>query len=138
MDDGTATEATPIPDSHRDILQREGFAHLASIGPDGEPQSHPVWYEFDGANLRISTTEGRQKLENIRRDGRVAMTIQDPSDPYRYIEVRGRVNTIEPDSRNEFIDSLAARYLDQEYPWHQPGDRRVIISIKPIKTNTMG
>ena len=128
-----------IPESHRDILEKEGFAHLASIGPDGQPESHPVWYAYHDGNVLISTTEGRQKLENVRRDPRVALTIQDPDDPYRYIEIRGTVDSIRTDGDRSFIDSLAKRYLGaDEYPWHQPGDERVIIAISPARTNTMG
>lgn len=128
-----------IPSGHEDILERTGFAHLASIGPDGEPQSHPVWYEWSDGRLKVSTTEGRQKLANIRRDPRVSATIQDPDDPYRYIEIRGKVDTISDDPESTFIDSLARRYLGEDtYPGHQPGDRRVILAIEPQKVNTMG
>lgn len=128
-----------IATTHEDLLERKGFAHLASIGPDGEPQSHPVWYASRGDRVLISTTEGRQKLRNVQRDRRVSLTIQDPDDPYRYIEVRGRVVDVEDDPDRSFIDSLAQKYLDQpEYPFHQPGDQRRIIVVEPVKSNTMG
>lgn len=128
-----------VPSTHRDILTKEGFAHLASIGPDGEPQSHPVWYEYRDGDVLVSTTEGRQKLANVRDDPRVALTIEDPGNPYRYIEIRGTVDSIDQDEDQSFIDSLAQRYLSEEtYPWSQPGDERVILVITVLKTNTMG
>lgn len=128
-----------IPDSHRDLLDETGFAHLASLGPEGEPQSHPVWYDFQDARLRISTTKQRQKYRNVSRDPRVAATIADPDDPYRYLEVRGRVVEIEDDPEKKFIDFLANRYLgEDEYPDKREDADRVTIWIEPEHTATMG
>lgn len=128
-----------IPDSHRDLLDAPGIAHLASLGPDGEPQSHPVWYDFQDGQLRISTTKGRQKYRNVARDGRVSASITDPENAYRYLEIRGTVASIEDDPEKRFIDLLAQRYLDEdEYPQKQPDAERVIISIEPEHTATMG
>lgn len=121
-----------IPDDRRDILDKKGFAHLASLGPDGEPQSHPVWYQFDGDNLLISTTTDRQKYENIQRDRRVSASITDPDDPYRYLELRGEVVAIDEDPDKSFIDELASKYLGaDEYPYKQGDSTRVKIAIRP-------
>lgn len=131
--------ADVIPESHRDILDEPGFAHLASLGPQGEPQSHPVWYDFQDGKLRISTTKQRQKYRNVVRDPRVAATIADPENPYRYLEIRGRVVEIEDDPEKKFIDFLASRYLgEDEYPNKQPDADRVTIWIEPERTATMG
>jgi PPOX class probable F420-dependent enzyme len=131
--------ADVIPSSHRDLLEARGFAHLASIGPDGEPQSHPVWYDWHDGKLRISTTKDRQKYRNVRRNERVAASILDPEQPYRYLEVRGRVAAIEDDPDKTFIDQLAQKYLGKdEYPYKQPGAERVIIAIEPEQANVMG
>ena len=131
--------ADVIPDSHADILEKTGFMHLASIGPDGEPQSHPVWYDFQDGFLRFSTTRDRQKFRNVERDPRVSASILDPENPYRYLEVRGRVAKVEDDPEQAFIDHLAKRYLDaDEYPNKQPGDERVICMIEPEHTTSMG
>ena len=125
--------------SHRDLLEAKGFAHLASLGPDGEPQSHPVWYDFDGEHLLLSTTKARQKYHNVERDPRVALSILDPSDPYRHLEIRGRVTSIEDDPHYRFIDSLAQKYLNEpRYPYTEPGDERVIITVRPERANTSG
>ena len=121
-----------IPDSHLDLLEGAGFLHLASIGPDGEPQSHPVWYQLEDGLVKVSTTKDRQKFRNIERDPRVAGTVLDADNPYRYLEVRGRVAKIEEDPEQAFIDVLAKRYLgEDEYPYKQPGDERVVLYIDP-------
>ncbi len=131
--------ADVIPESHRDILDETGIAHLGSLGPDGEPQSHPVWYDFQDGQLRISTTKDRQKYRNVTRDPRVSASITDPDDPYRYLEIRGTVASIEDDPDKKFIDFLAGRYLgEDEYPNKLPDAERVIISIEPEHAATMG
>jgi PPOX class probable F420-dependent enzyme len=124
-----------ISSSHTDILDKKGFAHLASLGPDGEPQSHPVWFDFDAdhGQLLISTGTDRQKYRNLQRDPRVSVSILDPDDPYRYLEVRGRVVKIEPDPEKAFLDRLARKYLDLDtYPYEQRRNvERVILHIQP-------
>lgn len=131
--------ADVVPRSHLDLLDKPGFAHLASLGPNGEPQSHPVWYDWMDGHLRISTTKDRQKYRNVTRDPRVSASIQDPENPYRYVEVRGRVVGIEDDPEKKFIDYLAGKYLgEEEYPNKQPDAERVIITIDPEHAATMG
>lgn len=128
-----------IPETHRDLLQRAIVAHLATIRPDGSPQSNPVWFEWDGDHIKISQTTARQKVRNIRHDPRVALSITDPDNPYRYLEVRGEVDRIEEDPERAFPDRLSQRYLGQSpYPYHQPDDERVIVSVLPIATSSMG
>jgi len=128
-----------IPDSHADLLQDKGFLHLASLGPDGEPQVHPVWYEWDGEHVLVSSTTPRQKTKNVRRDGRVAGTILDPANPYRYLEIRGTVDSIEDDPTGTLIHRLAKKYLDQDrYPWEDDNSQRVILRIRPESSNAMG
>ena len=80
-------DATPIPESRRDILEKKGFAHIATIGPNGVPQSSPVWYGWDGTQLKFSTTKARQKYKNLVRNPRVSASILDPDDPTKSIAV---------------------------------------------------
>jgi len=125
---------TVIPESHRDILEKKGFAHVATIGPGGEPQSHPVWYDWDGEALLISATPTKQRIQNLRRFPRIAVSIQDPDDPYRYLEIRGPVE-IEPDPRHHLIDALAKKYLGTERYEHEPPDsERLVVRIIPEHT----
>lgn len=128
-----------VPESHADLLDALTVAHVATIGPDGEPQVNPVWFEWDGTHVCISQTTGRQKYRNLQREPRIALSIVDPENPYRYLEVRGRVAEMEDDSDNAFIDRQAQRYLGEEaYPWHQPGDQRVVVKVLVEHSTTMG
>lgn len=128
-----------IPEDKKDILDKRTFAHVATIGPDGEPQVNPVWIDWDGRHLCFSQTKDRQKVANLERERRVAISMVDPEDPYRRLEVRGEVVEVEEDPENEFIDSMAKKYIDRdEYPWHQPGDERVVVKVAPEHTTGMG
>ncbi len=128
-----------IPESHADILDKTGLAHLATIGPNGEPQVSPVWYGWDGRYIRVSHTPDRQKYRNVRRDPRVALSITDPDDPYRRIEIRGRVERIDQDPDHAFIDSMAKKYTGADvYTASPPSQQRVILVIAPERANTMG
>jgi PPOX class probable F420-dependent enzyme len=128
-----------IPDSHADLLEAVTVANVATIGPDGEPQVNPVWFEWDGTHVLFSQTTGRQKYRNLGREPRIAVSIIDPANPYRYLEVRGTVESIDPDPDYAFIDRQAQRYMGEErYPWHQPGDERVVVRVRPDHTSQMG
>lgn len=126
-------------DKNADLLESTALAHVATVGPQGEPQVNPVWFGWDGAHLRFSQTTTRQKFKNVQRDPRIALSIVDPQNPYRYLEIRGKVVAIEPDPERAFIDSMAKKYLGQEkYPWHRPGDERVVVVVEPERTTGMG
>lgn len=128
-----------IPEQYRDLLQSTALAHIATIGPCGEPQVTPVWFGWDGEHIRFSQTTTRQKLRNLERDPRIALSIVDPANPLRYIEIRGRVVAVEPDPELAFINSMAQKYLGQKrYPWHRPGDERVVVVVAPEHTTHMG
>jgi PPOX class probable F420-dependent enzyme len=123
-----------IPESHLDLLNRPLFAHLATIGPDGAPNVNPVWTIWDGESLRFTTTMDRKKCRNVLENPRVAVSINDPDQPYRYVEIRGVVERVEPDPSGDFFDVLANRYgLEYERPVGDAG-RRVVIVVKPTGT----
>ena len=131
--------ASGIPASHADILAKKGFAHVATIGPDGAPQSSPVWYDWDGEHFLFSLTTTRQKYRNLKRHPEIAASIADPENPYRHVEIRGHVTSIDDDLNNAFINSMAKKYLDQDvYPWPRPGDRRVVVKVHPHHATVMG
>ncbi len=130
---------TTIPENFRDLLQKKAFAHLATLMHDGSPQVTPVWFDYDGSTIRINTAKGRVKDKNMRRNGRVALAIQDPDNPYRYLAVRGRVEEVTEAGADAHIDSLAKKYLGQDrYPYRQPGEVRVTYRIRPERVSTMG
>ncbi len=130
---------TRIPEGYEDLLQSTALVHIATTGPDGEPQSTPVWFDWDGEHIRFSQTKTRQKYRNLQRDPHIALSLVDPENPYRYLEVRGEIVRIEEDPNIDFISSLAKKYLGVDrYPYHQPGDERVILYIEPQHTTQMG
>jgi PPOX class probable F420-dependent enzyme len=131
--------ADKIPDAFKEVLNRRGFAHLATLMKDGSPQVTPVWYDFDGTHIRINSAKGRLKDKNMRRNKQVALSIQDPDNPYRYLAIRGNIDEITEDGADAHIDSLAKKYLDKDrYPLRAPGEVRVIYKIRPDKVSTMG
>jgi PPOX class probable F420-dependent enzyme len=128
-----------IPDKYRDLFQKKAFASLTTLMPDGSPQTTPVWVDVDGDHVVFNSAKGRQKDRNVRRDPRVALAIIDPENPYRYLEIRGKVEEITEQGADKHIDKMAKKYLDQDkYPYGQPGEVRVMYKIRPEHTTTMG
>ncbi len=131
--------AAEIPAQFRDLFQKKAFAHLATLGRDGSPQVNPVWVDFDGRHVRINSARGRAKDRNMRRTARVALSIQDPDNPYRYLEVRGRVIEVTTSGAEAHIDALAKKYLGLDtYPHRRPGEQRVIYKIEPQRFSSQG
>lgn len=129
-----------IPATHTDLLESSALAHVATIGPHGEPQSSPVWFDWDGTFLRFAQVSGyQQKVRNLTRDPRIALSIVDPANAYRYLEVRGRVERIEADPDWAFINAMTKKYLGQDsYPFGKPGDEWLVVVIRPERTTLMG
>lgn len=109
------------------ILHSKAFAHLATLGPNGEPQSSPMWFLWDGEHIKFTHTTQRQKYQNIQRDPRVAISITDPDEPYTYAEFRGVVERIEDNPDGSFYNTLAEHYNS---PSRYRGDPRVILYVK--------
>ena len=125
-------QANIIPAEFIDLLESTALASIATVGPQGEPQVTPVWFNWDGQYISFSQTKGRQKYKNVVRDPRIAVMIVDPSDPFRYVEVRGKVVRIDDDASLAFINKMAKKYMNLDaYPYHQPGDERVVIVVQP-------
>lgn len=119
-----------VPPSHAPILASTALAHVATIGPHGEPQSHPVWFAWDGERLSFSTTKARQKYRNLRRDPRISATIAELERPERYLELRG-VATVADDPDRAFIDEMALRYTGRPLPPNRQ-EERVVVSFVPV------
>jgi len=129
-----------IPDQYLDLLQqKKALANLATVMPDGSPQVTPVWFDYAGGLVRVNSAKGRVKVRNMSEGARVALAIVDPENPYRYIQIRGRVARVTEQGAFEHIDSLAMRYLGKDkYPFSQPGEMRVMFEIEPTSTQVMG
>ena len=129
-----------VPEAFNDLLtKKKAFANLATINADGTPQVTPVWFDWDGSRIRINTARGRLKDKNLRRTPAVALAIIDPDNPYRYVQVRGRVAAVTESGADAHIDSLAKKYMGQDrYPYRKPGEVRVTFTISPDRVQTMG
>jgi PPOX class probable F420-dependent enzyme len=131
--------ASLFPENFRDLFQKKAFGAFTTLMADGSAQTTPVWIDYQGGEIWVNSAVGRQKDINVRRDPRVALAIVDPDNPYRYVEVRGRVKTITQDGADAHIDAMARKYLGQDkYPWRSPDEQRVLYKIEILKTHTMG
>lgn len=122
---------TELPEAGAAILAKKGLAQIATLGSDGGPSCTPVWFEWDGQVLRFSTTTKRQKYRNLQRDPRLVANVLDVDNPMSYVEIRGKAE-FDITSGFAFIDHLAERYIGEDsYPWHEPGDVRVTVTLRP-------
>jgi hypothetical protein len=134
----TENGKTGIPEVYEDLLRSTAVAHVATIGPKGEPQVNPVWFD-PGRRVKISQTKTRQKYKNVGRDPHIVLSIVDPENHLRYIEIRGEVVRVEENPNIDFISSMAKKYLGVDrYPNHQPGDERIVLYVEPRHTTQMG
>jgi PPOX class probable F420-dependent enzyme len=123
------------------LLQEPLLADFVTLMSDGSPQVTPVWVDVepDGRHVLINTAEGRLKAKNTERDPRVALSIVDNQNPYRTVEVRGRVTERRHEGADAHIDAMAKKYLGQDkYPWRQPSEQRVILRIAPDRVLEQG
>src|ERR1700722_876156 len=129
-----------IPAEYLDLLQQKTtFANLATIMPDGTPQVTPVWFDYTNGKVRVNSAKGRVKTRNMKEGAPVALSILDPGNPYRYIQIRGRVGHVTEEGASAHIDSLAKKYLGKDkYPYGQPGEVRALSEIEPAAVQVMG
>jgi PPOX class probable F420-dependent enzyme len=128
-----------IPEKYADLLEKQAFGNLSTLMSDGSPQVTPVWVDYDGKYVRFNSAKGRVKDKNIRRDPRVAIALQDPANPYRYLEIRGKVVEITEAGADDHINKLSKKYLGKDvYPFRQPGEVRVTYKVVPEKVSSMG
>jgi PPOX class probable F420-dependent enzyme len=126
-----------IPEKFLDLFKDEtrAFLYLATTMPDGSPQVTPVWFDADDTHILINTARDRVKEKNMGARPNVAICIQDPANPYRYLQVRGQVVEITEDGADEHIDRLAVKYTGKKYANRRPGERRVTCRILPGKVD---
>jgi len=129
-----------LTENARKRLSDPNLGFLATIMKDGAPQVSPIWVDVEGDYILFNTAKGRVKERNLRRDPRVALSIADKDDPYVKVDIRGRVvDWVDGDEANAHIDKLAQKYMGEEkYPWHKPGEARVIVKIEPEKISERG
>ena len=131
---------TDIPAGFLDLLSvKTAFASIATLQPDGSPQVTPVWFDYTNGKVRVNTAKGRVKARNMSVGSKVALSIMDPDNAYRYIQIRGTVTNETTEGAIAHIDSLAKKYMGKDvYPFHNAKDVRVIYEITPSAAQTMG
>jgi PPOX class probable F420-dependent enzyme len=129
-----------LPDDVRNLFEGENFWHVATVNPDGSPQSTPMWVMLRDGKIVLNTALGRRKARNIEGDPRVALSLTDPDNVYKSIQVQGKVvDTITGDQAEADIDSLSEKYTGQTpYPWRSPGESRVTYLVEPTKVMVVG
>jgi PPOX class probable F420-dependent enzyme len=118
-----------VPQSHRDLLDGQ-FATLATLGRDCSPQLTEVWFLHEDDELKLSLNTSRLKTKNLRARPQCSLFLLDVSNPYRYVDVRGRAH-IEPDDDYELADRVGAKYGSDLREHDAPGARRVAVTIEP-------
>ncbi|GAB7188392.1 PPOX class F420-dependent oxidoreductase [Kitasatospora sp. Ki12] len=125
-----------LNDAVRALLDAPIPAVLATLNPDGGPQTSVVWVGRDGDDVLLSTAAGRRKERNLHRDPRASLTVYDPADPLRYVEIRG-LATVTEDAGRAFAAALAEQYegpgAGQEYLDLPPEVTRVVVRITPTR-----
>jgi PPOX class probable F420-dependent enzyme len=122
----------PFPEKFLDLFDKDKkvFLYLATVNAKGMPQVTPVWFDTDGDHILVNTNEGRLKDRNMKERPDIAMTIQDPDDPYRYLGIRGKVISHTTEGADEHINILSLRYYGR--PWtYREGQKRIIYKIQP-------
>jgi PPOX class probable F420-dependent enzyme len=129
-----------IPDAFLALLRGRAYGHLATLMADGAPQLTPVWVDVedtaDGHIVLVNSKRGRLKNRNMAARPRVALEIQDPIDPFRYLSVRGRIVAVTEEGAAAHLEALSQRYLGKPYPWWAPGEIREIFRIAPDRVTT--
>ncbi|MEV6169988.1 PPOX class F420-dependent oxidoreductase [Streptomyces sp. NPDC051954] len=131
----SAASPSPLPsfdDSVRALLDGKNFASVATLGPDGAPQNSVVWIQREGDTVLFSSTDGRQKVRNLRRDPRISLSVFDLANPYTSVEIRGTAEIL-PDEDKRLPHELSHKYLGIDPPAEKDDEVRVIIRVVPRK-----
>jgi PPOX class probable F420-dependent enzyme len=129
-----------IPEKYLDLFDaKKAFANLALVMRNGSPQVTPVWFDYRDGKVRVNTARGRVKARIMRQGTPVALSITDPDNPYRYVQVRGKITRVSEQGADAHIDSLAKKYLGKDkYPFRAPNEVRVMYEIEPASVSVFG
>ncbi len=129
-----------IPEKYLDLFDgNKAFANLALVMRDGSPQVTPVWFDYRDGKIRVNTARGRVKARIMKQGAPVALSIMDPDNPYRYVQVRGKIARVTEQGADAHIDSLAKKYLGKDkYPFRGPNEVRVMYEIESASVSVWG
>lgn len=123
----TAADAI-VPAEYRRLLEEPNYGHLGTIRPNDTVQVNPMWFEFDGQNVRFTHTTYRQKFRNLQHNDSFSLSIIDPQNPFHYLEVAGRITEVVPDPEGAFYVRLQNRYgNDSQTPPRDKADRVILV-----------
>jgi PPOX class probable F420-dependent enzyme len=123
--------AEVLSENARNLIGRPVLATLATLNPDGSPQATPLWIDLDGDDVLFNTARHRRKARNLNRDGRVAVTVIDPDEPYNVVAFEGTVVDVTTVGADDHIDALAHKYLDVDsYPNRREGEVRITVRVR--------
>ncbi|MFD0199832.1 MULTISPECIES: PPOX class F420-dependent oxidoreductase [Saccharothrix] len=124
--------AVTLSESTRALVDGRNYSVLATLNPDGSPQTSVVWVTRDGDDLLFSTLRDRAKERNLRRDPRASVSVWSTADPEVYAEVRGTVTIVE-DTDRALVKALSHKYTGEDFPADAPGKVRVVLRLTPTK-----
>ena len=124
-----------IPATHRALLDDANLGHLATVRPDGTIQLNDMWFAFDGENIQFTHTNKRRKFRNLQENPAMTLSVTDPNDDYRYLELRGHLAEITPDPTGSFYVELNARYGGKLKSPPADAADRVILTMAIDKVN---
>jgi PPOX class probable F420-dependent enzyme len=122
-----------VPESHRDLLESQ-FGTLATVGADGLPQLTVVWFLHAEGDIKISLNSSRAKTKNLRERPECSLLVLDLTNPYRYLEIRGRAR-MEDDAEYAFADEVGKKYGSDLREHDRPGETRVVVTIEPERVH---
>ncbi len=119
-----------FPPNYLDLVDKKvAFANLATLMPDGTPQVTPIWFDYSDGVIHLNTATGRVKARNMKEGAAVALSIMDPDNPYRYVQIRGHVARTTQDGADAQIDALSHKYMGKDYPFRRPGEDRISVDV---------
>jgi PPOX class probable F420-dependent enzyme len=127
--------AAAFDEATRDLLDGRTFATVATVNPDGGPQTSVVWILREGDTVVFSTTAGRRKARNLARDPRISVSVFDTGNPYHSVEIRGTAELVE-DTGKSLPKALSRKYLGEDPPPEPDEVVRLIVRVTPDKVNT--
>ena len=126
--------AAAFDEATRDLFDGRNFATVATVNPDGGPQTSVVWILREGDTVAFSTTAGRRKARNLARDPRISVSVFDTTNPYHSVEIRGTAELVE-DTGRSLPKALSRKYLGEDPPPEPDEVVRLIVRVTPDKVN---
>ena len=128
-----------FPADYLDLANKKvAYASLATLMPDGTPQVTLIWFDHSPGIIHLNTAAGRVKAQNMQEGAKVALSIMDPDNPYRYVQIRGHVVRTTMDGAQKQIDALSHKYLGKDYPFGRPGEERISVDVAIDKASASG